>query len=440
MFRPRKRRRFSLRRNRLALAVGRNAYTRRLAIGGLAAWERLSTGAVYNPFSPSVIQDPHPAYGRLQKRDPVHWSPLLRFWVVTRFDDVAALLRDRRFSSQGRARYGAPRAERHGEFAHFWNRALVRTDPPDHTRLRALVSRAFTLARVEAMRPRMVELAEEGLDGLAGREGEVELLTEFVGAYVATVIAEILGVPAQDHPQFRAWSTDLAFGIDPMRAHGTIRRANAATRELRAYFTAVVAERRRAPGEDFVSALLAAEEDGKVLNDDEVYAMLTFLLAAGNETTTNLIANTVHELLRHPDQLRLVLADPALVEGAVEETLRLTGSPQSTDRTAREDVVWKGKTFRAGQVVMPVLGAANVDPTRFERPLEFDVTRNDPRHLAFGQGPHFCLGAPLARAEARIAVGALLRRYPGIQLGSGRLQYRTSVVVRGLQRLPVRLS
>jgi cytochrome P450 len=390
----------------------------------------------FNPMDAEFVADPYPTYRRLRAEDPVHHSPL-GFWVLTRYEDVVAVLRDPRCAKEAIAAFVAARfgvAVPPGI-----GLSMLDRDPPDHTRLRGLVSKAFTPRVVEGLRPRIQQI----VDGLLARvEGAhaMDLIEAFAYPLPVVVICEMLGVPVEDHERFRAWGLDIARGLDAILLppdSEVAQRSAAARHALAGYFRALIAERRAAPRGDLLSALIAAEEAGDTLSEDELLATCILLLVAGHETTVNLIGNGTLALLRHPDQLRRLRETPGLIAGAVEELLRYDGPVQRTARVPSEDVTIGGRTIGKGEMVMPFIGAADRDPAQFPDPDRLDITRADNRHIAFGWGIHFCLGAPLARVEGQIAIGTLVRRLPKLALATDRPEYRQSLTLRGLKSLPV---
>lgn len=399
----------------------------------------ISSGAMggidFNPMDPAFVADPYPTYQRLRAEDPVHHSPL-GFWVLTRYEDVVAALRDPRLAKEAiaafvAARFGAP--------VPAMGLSMLDRDPPDHTRLRSLVSKAFTPRVVEGLRPRIQQI----VDGLLARvegAGSMDLIEELAYPIPVIVICEMLGVPVEDHERFKGWSLDIARGLDSVLLppdSEVPRRSIAARTALAGYFRELIARRRAAPRADMLSELIAAEEAGDRLSENELLATCILLLIAGHETTVNLIGNGTLALLRHPDQLRRLRANPGLIGTAVEELLRYDGPVQRTARIPSEDVVIGGRTITRGEMVMPFIGAADRDPAQFPEPDRLDITRADNRHIAFGWGIHFCLGAPLARVEGQIAINTLLQRLPKLALATGTPEFRQSLTLRGLKSLPV---
>ena len=407
-------------------------------------------------YADGVRADPYPLLAELTEQAPVHWVSQqgLESWIVTRYDEVRFVLGDGRFIKEPEE---VPEALRRFKAA-FGNqvenevKSLLATDPPDHTRLRRLVGKAFTPRRVEGLRTRIAEVTERLLDAVeadaaASGEGVTDLVEGLTVPLPVTMIGELVGVPAEDRRQFKEWSDNL---LTVARDEAGRRARQAGAEALRAYFVALIEDRRQhmqaelAPDAqpDLVSALLTARDEGNRLSEQELLAMLMVVLAAGHETTGNLIGNAVLALLDHPGQRALVQDHPERMRVAVEELLRFIGPVmQSTLRIASVDVEVGGVTIPAGSVVVAMLGAANRDPGRFPDAGVFDVLREENPHLAFGHGIHFCLGAPLARMEAEISLTALLRRFPDLTLACERAEvpWRPSALLRGPAALPVRL-
>jgi len=388
-------------------------------------------------MDPEFLADPYPTYHRLRAEDPVHQSPL-GFWVLTRYDDVSAVLRDPRFIKEPlaalvAARFGA-------EVPRGVGLSMLDRDPPDHTRLRGLVSKAFTPRVVEGLRPRIQQIVDE-LITRAQAAGSMDVIEEFAYPIPVNVICEMLGVPLADHERFKGWSLDIARGLDSiwLPPDSEVPRRSAASRHaINDYFRGLIAQRRAAPRGDLLSALIAAEEAGDKLNEEELLATCILLLIAGHETTVNLIGNGVLALLRNPGELERLRETPGLITNAVEELLRYDGPVQRTARVASAEATIGGRTIAKGEMVMPFIGAADRDPAQFPDPDRLDLTRADNRHIAFGWGIHFCLGAPLARVEGQIAIDALVRRLPRLELMTDEPEYRQSLTLRGLKTLPIK--
>lgn len=399
--------------------------------------------------APEVRANPYPFYARLRTEVPIHWDAAAGLdggWVLTRHADVMAALRDPRVTAE---RMEPPEGtdwlpEAYREAGRQVFRAmphqLLFLDPPDHTRLRGLVSKAFTPRLVEALRPRIVALASELLDPIQ-QAGRAEIISELAYPLPAIVIAELLGVPVEDREQFIRWSSDFGGFLDGSNL--TMEQAMMALQgvsDFMDYFRDIIAHRRTAPRDDLLQALLIARERDDKLTEDELLANLVLLLAAGHGTTTHLLGNGLLALLRNREQYERLVADPTLVATAVPELLRYDSPVQLTGRRVREDITIGGVTLAAGQHFTAILGAANHDPEQFADPERLDVGRAENRHLSFGFGIHFCLGAPLAKLEAEIVLAALVRRLPDLHLAPDAeetLEWRPSIVFHGLERLPV---
>ncbi len=395
-----------------------------------------STQAVFNPLMPEFHSNPYPFYRALREEDPVHQSPL-GFWVCTRYDDAVMILRDPRFGREGMAKLMEARLGLTQDTSRA--RDMLFQDPPDHTRLRALVSRAFTPRVVEVMRPHIQEIVDGLLDRVDGARA-MDVIEDLAYPLPVTVICEMLGVPAADQDIFKTWSTDIARSLDAAilpADSDAIPRGRDARLGLADYFRSLIATRRKDPKPDLLSALIAAEEEGNKLSEGELVSTCMLLLIAGHETTVNLIGNGLLALLQHPDQLRALRDDPGLIQTGVEELLRFDGPVQRTGRMTTAEVEIGDKRIPRDSVVVSVIGAANRDPKQFADPDRLDVSRKDNRHIAFGFGIHFCLGAPLARLEGQIALGTLLRRMPKLALVSDVPEWRESSTLRGLKSLPV---
>ena len=409
----------------------------------------MSTAAepiVFNPFDPEFRANPYPIYRRLREEDPTHLTPL-GFRVFSRYADCAALLHHPDVSSDARHATGyaqflseAPETVRRFADRMQHRRPFLFMDPPDHTRLRGLVAKAFTPRVVEGLRPR-VDSVVAGLLDAAAERARLEVIEEYAYPLPVVVICELLGVPTEDQELFKGWSRALARSLDPdfVLPADTLQERMEAVQAFDEYFTGLIAWRRGHPGDDLLSALIAAEERGDQLSEDELLATCTLLLVAGHETTVNLIGNGALALLRHPEQRGRLRADPALARSAVEEVLRYDPPVQLDGRIAMTDIEVGGVTVAAGEQAMILLAAANRDPEQFDDPDAFEVTRSDNRHLSFGHGIHFCLGAPLARLEGQVALTALVRRFPDLALEVDDPPYKENVVLRGLASLPVTL-
>jgi cytochrome P450 len=389
----------------------------------------------FNPYDPELHQDPYPTYRRLREEFPVHHNPRFDFWTLSRYDDVFEALQtpDTFISGKGVV-VGMPLGESGTAAAAV--PLLITTDRPRHTQLRALVSRAFTPRRVARLEPRIRAITRTLLDNLKGRSG-FDLVREFSAPLPTIVIAELLGVPPEDQEWFKEKSTEVA-QFDPTKLDRT-RSAEAMkpALELGTYLAKVLEQRRREPRDDLLSALLAAEIEGQHLSEPELIGFSFLLLVAGNETTTNLISNAAVLLDRHRDQRRLLIEDPARIPGAVEEFLRYDSPVQGLARTLTAPVTLHGVTIPEGGKVLLLFGSANRDDRKISDPERLDVLRDANPHLAFGFGAHFCLGANLARLEAKVAFEELLGRLPDYRMTEPRVERVCSGPIRGAVRLPV---
>ena len=397
--------------------------------------ERWRSGVAYNPLSAGMAQDPYPVYAALRERDPVHRSRLMNAWLFSRHADIDAILRDQRnFASDPRKGTLSPRQAKLLPPAEEFT--LLFLDPPDHTRLRALVNKAFTRRAVSAIEPRLRAIMGSLLDAIDDPAG-FDLMAAVAQPLPVIVIAEMLGVAPQDRAKFKLWSAQRARLLEPTIGMRERRIGDAASRAFDAYFRTVIAERRKAPREDILSDLVQVEEDGDRLSEREMLNLLRLLLIAGNETTSNLIGNGVLALLRNPGELERLRDDPGLIPGAVDELMRFDSPVQVAFRRVLADCEVNGFPLRRRDNVFVLLGAGNRDPDAFDDPDRLDVGRDAHAHLSLGRGIHHCLGAPLARLEARIALEMLLERFPRIGLRAGTPRFRTSIVIRGLHALPL---
>jgi cytochrome P450 len=394
--------------------------------------------SLYHLLDPEILADPYPLYRRLRSEDPVHWDPYLHAWVVTRYADVVTVLQ--RFSADRTPtpeRLASMGMEQLSPIARVMVKQMLFLDPPQHNRIRGLAAVAFTPRRVEQLRSRIQEITEELIDRVEG-QGEMEIMETLANPLPAIVTAGLLGVPARDHNRLKNWSQDFAevlgnFQHNPDRAS----RVLSSLEEMTAYFRDAVRREAGEPTEGLVNALTTAEVDGDRLTEEEVIANVIVTMVGGQETTTNLIGNGLLTLLRNPDELERLRADPSLVPSAVEELLRYESPSQHTARLAPNDIEVGGQLIRERQAVIAVMGAANRDPERFTDPDRLDFAREDNRHLAFGWASHFCFGAPLARIEGQIAFATLLRRLPGLRLQPGPITWRQNLGLRGLTALRV---
>jgi cytochrome P450 len=370
--------------------------------------------------SQTFLADPYSYYREMRESDPVHWDAERGSWLLFRYADVDAVMRDDgRFSAQ-----------------QGYATSMLFTDPPEHTRLRSLVNRAFTARAVRELIPRIHEIVDGLLDSVADR-GEMEAIADFAYPLPITVIGELLGVEPERQDFFRRASRPIAVALGPTRDAQTAMDAASGREELVQYFDELIQRRRAAPRDDLVSAMIQAEDRGDFLTHKELLGMMLLLLVGGHETTVNLIGNGLLAMLRNPVQLAIFRDTEGGERAAIEEMLRFDSPVQYSGRVARTEVELGGHTIHAGQGVRMIFGAANHDPEVFSDPDSLDVTRDPNPHLAFGYGTHFCLGAQLAKLEGEIALSTLVRRFPKLRLTGAKLRWRPAPVLRGLEALPV---
>ena len=386
----------------------------------------------FSPLSPEFRVNPYPFYDMLRAAAPVfYWEPW-GVWFLTRYDDCNTLLRNNRL---GHGVLGEPPESQRAlvEMQRNW---MLFQNPPDHTRLRGLVHKAFTPRRVEQLRGKIQAITDSLLDKVQAA-GKMDVIADLAYPLPVTVIAEMLGIPPEEQAAFHDLSNHLARTLDLTEDPAVYERGAKAALAFATYIKDLVAKRRTDPQDDLLSALAAVEEAGDKLNEAELYATFALLFVAGHETTINLIGNGTLALLRHPDQLRLLKDNPELIKPAVEELLRYDSPVQMTGRVALEDIELGGYTLRKGQQVNFMLGAANRDSAQFERPNTLNLTREPNPHLAFGSGIHYCLGAPLARLEGQVALNTLLKRMSNLTLATDKPEHVDNYLLRGLKTLPV---
>ncbi|MGI2329453.1 cytochrome P450 family protein [Planococcus sp. YIM B11945] len=384
-------------------------------------------------FSRGFTQNPYPAYDKLRGQDPIHQ---VRFpdgqlgWLVTRYEDATTVLKDTRFIKDYSKLFGGSMDQ-----MSVFTQNMLFSDPPDHKRLRGLAQKAFTPKMIAGMRNRIQEITDELLDALADRN-EINLIDEFAFPLPIIVICEILGVPSEDRNKFRLWSNSLIEGTSGEIGVSVYEHMTQFIQYLGQWFAKV----REQPGDDLISQLIIAEDEGDRLTEKELYGVVSLLIIAGHETTVNLIGNSVLALLAFPEQQQLLRDQPELVGQAIEEALRFNGPVEfSTSRWASEDLDLSGKRIRRGDLVVVALNASNHDPEKFTDPAIFDIQREKSPHLAFGMGIHFCLGAPLARLEGEIALNSILERFPEMVLSvdESELEWRSGMIVRGVKEIPL---
>jgi cytochrome P450 len=401
---------------------------------------------IFDFFLPEFRQNPYTFYKRLRETDPVHWGisfepGIAAMWHIARYSDILQILRDQRFTHQ------APPGDSAGSvsvdiddprqlYFSLSRLSLLFADPPAHTRLRTLVSRAFTPRMIESLRPR-VEATASALLQTAQQRGRLDVINEYALPLTITIIAEMLDVPPEGRAQLTSWASVLIRAVDCKQSADIYAAAAQVSMEIFQYFNELLARRRQAPGSDLLSQMLIAHDQSDRLSETELIVTATTLLVAGHETTVNLIGNGTRALLLYPDQLALLRQRPDLMPSAIEELLRFESSSQMASRYATDDIKVGGTTIQRGQIVNLLLGSGNRDPEAFSDPDRLDITRKENRHLAFGMGIHYCLGAPLARLEGQIAIGLLLQQFPSLRLLDPSPQWRDTIGFRGLQRLEV---
>lgn len=399
----------------------------------------LDSFSLQDLLQPELLADPYPVFRHLRSEDPIHEDPSGQGWIISRYDDVALVLSDRRFSAERvLAKNGGSAPVNRVEAA--LARQLLFLDPPDHTRLRALFTKAFTPNRIEGLRPQILGMTTELLDAAEAAGGHIDFIRDFAVPLPVTVIAQMLGVPVADRTRLRAWS--VAFGrlisgriLSPSESI----EAQQGILAFIQYFSEVIEQRRKCPESDMLSDLIGAEETGDRLSSEELIVNLILLLAAGHGTTTHLLGNGLLALSKNPHQWQLLVRDPSLASSAVSELLRFDGPVQATVREALEDVPLGGKLIRQRQHVTVLLGSANRDEDHFPDPNALDLRRSGARALSFGHGIHTCLGAALARLEAQVAFSELARRFPDVSIEIATPEWAPSIHFRGLQSLPIAL-
>lgn len=398
----------------------------------------------YKPNDPAVLADPFPLYARMRDEDPAHWSPRLKAWVLTRYEDVKRVCLDSSMSSDRLrpffATLPAPEAAKMAELARYLTLWMVFRDPPEHTRLRRLAAKVFNVRSINALRPNIESLTAWLLDPLSERQ-EFDFIGDFAMPLPALVIMDMLGAPREELARLKRLSDEMALFIGSARdAPEKYERAGAATREMADLFRELISARRAAPQRDLLSELVALDDGGDRLSDDELVATCILLLFAGHETTTHHLANGMRALLRFPAELEKLRANPALAPAAVEELLRYDGPIGAQVRIVQEAQTLHGKALKPGERVFLLMNAANRDPRAFVDPERLDLSRNGVPHLTFGFGAHLCLGFPLARLEGQVALPAVLARWRRLELASEATEWMDSMVLRGMKAMPVRAT
>jgi pimeloyl-[acyl-carrier protein] synthase len=396
---------------------------------------------------PGFVTNPYPLYRWLRERHPIRLDPLAPVWVLTRHADIATILKDSRFTKDPFAaeRLPAMMREQLGVRDEETRTPEVETlsmlflDPPKHTRVRSIFSKAFTPKMIAGLRPRIQQITDKRLEKVLAT-GEMDIIAAIAYPLPVVVIAELLGFPPEDYPLYKKWSDDFtaALGFYPSAAELTA--AAVSRRELLEYFNKLVADLEKRPSDNLLSALISMEHEPGALSREELFINSALLLAAGHETTTNLIGTGLWQLMQNPDQLKLLRDNPDLIESAVEELLRFDSPVQWVSRVVGERLELGGVTLEAGAVLLGALGAANRDPTVFDNPEQMDIRRSDNRHLSFGSGVHFCLGATLARIEAQIAIGSIVQRCGNLRITQRKVVWKKGLVFRAIRELRVKFD
>ena len=398
----------------------------------------------YKPNDPAVLADPFPLYARLRDEDPAHWSPRLKAWVLTRYEDVKRVCLDSTMSSDRLRPFFAtlPPAEasKVAELVRYLTLWMVFRDAPEHTRLRRLAAKVFHVRSINALRPNIERLTKWLLEQIAERK-EFDFIGDFAMPLPALVIMDMLGAPREELARLKRLSDEMALFIGSARdAAEKYERAGAATREMADIFRELISARRATPQRDLLSELVALDDGGDRLSDDELVATCILLLFAGHETTTHHLANGLRALLRFPGELEKLRANPALAPAAVEELLRYDGPIGAQVRIVQEPHTLHGKALKPGERVFLLMNAANRDPRAYDAPDRVDFARNGVPHLTFGFGAHICLGFPLARLEGQVALPAVLARWRRLELAGAEPEWMDSMVLRGMKALPLRAS
>ncbi len=400
---------------------------------------------VYDPANAAIRANPFPFYEALQEQDPVHWSPAIKSWVITQYDDVRQVVMSPSTMSSDRLRpfYESLKDERRDILSgvmRYLNEWLVFKAPPEHTRLRKMMNGVFSLALVKSREP-AIRAAVDHLLASVDPRVEFDFVEKVAVLLPAYVILDMMGLPREDFGTIKKWSDDLRLFIGTSQSdRDKYQKARSGADHMSAYFRDIIAQRRAAPTDDVISAMIAATDASGTLSEDELVAMCMLVLFGGHETTTSLLGSAVTSLLSHPDQLRRLHEEPELIDSAVEEFLRFDGPSNSIARVVAVDHELHGKMLKAGDRVFAMINAANRDPRRFEQPHDLLLDRTPNRHLTFGQGLHFCLGAPLARLETKVCIGTLVARFPAMRQGQGDVKWLDALVMRGPTQLPLVLQ
>lgn len=393
----------------------------------------------FNPYDPKFQANPYPVYHNLRSVEPIHQS-FTGMWVITRYADAKAVLRDPRFCVDKMSNNVKQKSHHlqwdFNTLAQAISKWLIFLNPPEHTRLRNLLSKAFSSASIKSLYPHIQQITDQ-LISKVRHQGYMDIITDFACPLPCNVICTILGVPVEDWYKLYYWSDKLSSILAPLNSLEDYEQMNKVALEFTDYFKNLIAQRQKSPQQDLLNTLIAVKEQDNKLSEEEIISVCMLLFFAGEETTVNLIGNGMLALLSHPQQMQQIKSQPKFIYSAVEEMLRYDSPIQITTRVATEDVNMDGITIRAGEKALLCVGAANRDPAQFPEPDRFDITRANNTHLAFSDGIHYCLGATLARIEAEIAINTLVQQLPDLKLSQDKLEWRNKVPVRSLKNLPV---
>lgn len=397
----------------------------------------------FNLFDSKFNANPYPTYHRLREEDPVHRYLVGGDWIVTRYADVKAVLKsgcvrtdDRPKSIQERNKYFLHKEKNLDTLAYTTSRFLFYMNPPEHTRLRGLVGKGFSSVVVERMRPHIQEIVDELLDKVR-HKGSMDIVAELASPLSVSVISKLLGIPKEAQQQLHQWTNVLSRILDPLVSLKEYEAMNQATEEIQEYLRTLIADREKDPQEDFISNLIAAKDESDRLSQKELLAICTLLFGAGEETTGNTIGNGMLALLQHPNQMEQLKREPTMIQSAVEEVIRYDSAIQMLTRIATDNIEIGNQRIKAGEKIVLCLGAANRDPAQFPNPDELNINREQNQHVAFADSIHYCLGAALARLETQIAINTLIQTFPNLKLASNKLEWKKSIVIRGLKSLSV---
>jgi hypothetical protein len=398
----------------------------------------------FNPFLPEFNNDPYPTYERLRSEDPIHWS-FLDMWVLTRYRDVKAVLCDPRFRSnpvpkrvkeKGKYLQHQQKPKNLDSLAQTSSKFIGFLDPPDHTRLRELFSKAWSFRLGEGLHSEIQEIVDELIDNIRNK-GVMDIISDFASPLPVILAGRILGVPDESYEKLHQWSNDLSLLFEPLVSLDEYEYLNQVSLEFTDYFRDLILERQNNPKDDLISTLISAKNQGRKLNEEDLLSLCMMVIVTATGTSQSFLGNSMLALLNHPDQLEKLKREPSIIQSAVEELLRYDSPVQQTFRIATEDVEISGQKIQAGQMVLVSLGAANRDPSKFSDPDRLKLTRRENKHLAFADGIHHCLGAYLSRVEGQIAINTLIQNLPEMKRVEKKTEWRKNMTLRMMKTLPV---